>query len=190
MAIDRVHPLKFESAASGGTEDDEFPTGLDKNEDYVDSRGLSVQNDTSDDELVRVSRDAANNLTFQDGVVAGTKTLTQVLATGAGVSEATHKALRDLIHFLDDGPVDGFASGSYKEMTPAADPFPTAEIWYDDNTKVKKLVELAITRNANKTPSVEVWKMYDSDGSTVLVTVTDAIVYSGVFEITRTRTWA
>ena len=40
------------------------------------------------------------------------------------------------------------------------------------------------------TPTTEVWKMYDTDGTTVLVTLTDAITYSGVFEATRTRTWA
>jgi hypothetical protein len=32
--------------------------------------------------------------------------------------------------------------------------------------------------------------MYDTDGSTVLVTVTEAITYTGAFEATRTRTIA
>lgn len=109
---------------------------------------------------------------------------------GGGITEGQHKALRDLIHFLDDGPGDGFASGAYKETLPSADPFPTSEIWWTSAAKTHKILELTITRNANKTPATEVWRMYDSDGSTVLITLTDTIVYSGIFETTRTRTWS
>jgi hypothetical protein len=36
-------------------------------------------------------------------------------------------------------------------------------------------------------PTTEEWKMYDTDGSTVLATVTDTISYSGPFETSRTR---
>jgi hypothetical protein len=101
-----------------------------------------------------------------------------------------HRTLRHLIHFIDDGPGGGFASGAYCETLPAADPFPTSIIWYVSTAKTEKIVELNITRNANKTPSVEEWKMYDINGSTVLTTVTDSISYSGVFETSRTRTIA
>lgn len=105
------------------------------------------------------------------------------------VDEAKHKALRDLIHFVDNGPADGFASGAFYEQTPAT-AFPTSGIWYTDNTKVDKIVELTVTYNANNTIATEVWKMYDTDGSTVLVTLTDTHVYSGVFLSNTTRTWA
>lgn len=101
-----------------------------------------------------------------------------------------HKAARDLIHFIDSGPADGFDSGSYLEILPSGDPFPTSEIWYVDNTKANKIVELTTSYNANKTVSTEVWKMYDNDGSTVLVTLTDTYAYSGVFVTSVTRTWA
>jgi len=100
---------------------------------------------------------------------------------GGGISEAQHKTLRQLIHFIDDGPAEGFASGAYKETLPVG-PFPT-----ESSAKAKKIVELTITRNANKTPATEVWEMYDIDGSTVLATVTDTISYSAVFETSRTR---
>lgn len=106
---------------------------------------------------------------------------------GGGITEAQHKALRQLIHFIDDGPAESFASGAFKEQLPAGNPFPTSAIWYTDNTKVGKIVELTVTYNANKTIATEVWKMYDTDGSTVLVTVTDTITYSGIIENTRTR---
>ena len=118
----------------------------------------------------------------------------QNISTGSGtdwarnVNEVNHKALRDLIHFIDQGPADGFASGSYKETTYTG-PLIATETWYEDNTKTQKIVELLVTYTG-VFPTSEVWKMYDTDGTTVLVTLTDSIVYSGPFEQTRTRTWA
>lgn len=109
---------------------------------------------------------------------------------GSGLTESQHKALRQLIHFIDSGPADGFASGAYLEILPAADPFPTSEIWWESASKLEKIVELTITRNANKTPATEVWKMYDGDGTTVLATVTDSFSYSGIFVTSVTRTIA
>lgn len=105
---------------------------------------------------------------------------------GTGLTANEHKTLRQLIHFIDDGPAEGFPTGCYKETLPVG-PFPTSEIWYESVAKAKKIVELTITRNANKTPAAEVWEMYDIDGSTVLTTVTDTISYSAVFETSRTR---
>jgi hypothetical protein len=107
--------------------------------------------------------------------------------SGSGISEAQHKALRHLIHFIDEGPAGGFASGAFKETLPDGDPFPTSMIWWTSSGKTDKIVELTITYSG-AFPSTEVWKMYDTDGSTVLVTVTDAITYTGAFEATRTRT--
>jgi hypothetical protein len=107
------------------------------------------------------------------------------LRSGTGLSAATHQALRQLIHFIDNGPANGFASGAYRENTGTV--FPTAIIWYDDNTKVKKLVEKLITYTGSFATTIQ-WKMYDTDGSTVLATVTDVITLSGSFEASRTRT--
>lgn len=181
MAITRVPPLKNDP--NEGYEEDFVP-----DQDAADVRGVYIQNDTSNDTSVLVSRDASNNLTFKDGVVSGTKTLTDLLNLSA-LTAATHQALRQLIHFIDNGPANGFASGAYRENLPAADPFVTSVTWYDDNTKVKKLVEKLITYTGVLATTVQ-WKMYDTDGSTVLATVTDAITYSGIFESNRTRTIA
>lgn len=109
--------------------------------------------------------------------------------SGGGISEAQHKVLRQLIHFIDDGPAGGFLSGAYKETLPAASPFPTSEIWWESSSKLKKIVELTITWSG-ATPTTEEWKVYDTDGATVLTTVTDSISYSGIFETSRTRTIA
>ena len=114
---------------------------------------------------------------FEEGVEKG--------LTGTGLSEAQHRTLRQLIHFIEEGPAEGFATGAYKETTPAG-PFPTSEIWWESSGKSKKIVELTTTWTG-VLPTTEEWKMYDTDGSTVLVTVTDTVSYSGVFETSRTR---
>lgn len=106
---------------------------------------------------------------------------------GTGLTAASHATLRQLIHFIDNGPAEGFASGAYREILPAADPFPTSVTWYDDATKAKKLVEKLLTYTGAFPTTIQ-WKIYDTDGSTVLATVTDAITYSGAFETSRTRT--
>lgn len=104
---------------------------------------------------------------------------------GTGLTAAQHQALRQLIHFIDDGPANGFPSGAYKEIVYSGILI-TSETWYEDNTKVKKLVEFTAAYTG-VFPNTETWSMYDSDGVTVLATVTDTIVYSGVFETSRTR---
>ena len=96
-----------------------------------------------------------------------------------------HKTLRQLIHFINEGPTEGFASGAFKDTTGTA--FPTAIVWYTDSGKTDKIVERLITWSGTKV-TVDKWKIYDTDGSTVLWTVSDAISYSGVFETDRTRT--
>lgn len=96
-----------------------------------------------------------------------------------------HKVLRQLIHFIEDGPAEGFASGAYREVTGTS--FPTAIVWWETSSKLKKIVERLLTwTGVNLT--TDKWKVYDTDGSTVLWTVTDAVSYSGVFESNRTRT--
>lgn len=104
-----------------------------------------------------------------------------------GITRAEHRALRQLIHFIDDGPAEGFASGAYKETTGTV--FPTAIVWWESVSKLKKIVERLITwTGAN--PTTDQWKSYDTDGTTVLWIVTDTISYTGPFETSRTRTIA
>ncbi len=111
------------------------------------------------------------------------------LISGSGLTAEQHKVLRQLIHFIEDGPAEGFASGAYKETTPTG-PFPTSEVWWESAAKLKKIISLDTTWTGAKITQ-EVWKVYDAaDGSTVLATITDAINYSGPFETSRTRTIA
>ena len=99
-----------------------------------------------------------------------------------------HDAIRKLIHLASDGPYEGFTSGAYREMLPAASPFPTSITWYTNSSKTNLIMEKLISYNSNKTPNTITWKAYDVDGFTLLATATDTFSYSGVFETSRTRT--
>jgi len=129
---------------------------------------------------------------FTEGVQVGWDELdgyTQGMITsgGGGLTPFDHQTLRQLIHFIDEGPGDGFASGAFKEVLPTGNPFPTSITWYLDVAKTKKLVEKFVTYNANKFPIVLHWNMYNYDGVTIIHTVIDTITYSTAFESTRTR---
>ena len=105
----------------------------------------------------------------------------------SGITEGAHQSLRQLIHFIDEGPTVGFASGAYREILPAGNPFHTSETWYTNSNKTDKIVELTIVRDSGQKPITEKWEIYDTDGFTVLETVIDSISYSGPFELDRTR---
>jgi hypothetical protein len=198
---DRVQLFKQESAAGGGdaADDDEMlQAPLDPAEDAPDVNGLYFQESDGGgghtaDKVVTAYREG-NALFFEDAANAGAgrASLSDLIAGTGGLTEAGHKTLRQLIHFIEEGPAEGFASGAFKEVIGGA--FPTSVVWYEDNTKAKKLVEKTITRSGgaatNVTPTPIEGKVYDTDGTTVLATVTDAVSYSGVFETSRTRTIA
>lgn len=106
-----------------------------------------------------------------------------------GITEADHKALRQLIHLADEGgPFEGFATGAYQETLPSASAFPSSVIWWTDSGKTAKIVEETITYNGNSTVNTDNWKVYDVDGVTLLAEITDTVTYSGVFELSRVRT--
>lgn len=180
MAFNPVPPLKND-AAEGYEED------FDPNADVADVRGLVIQNDSSTDTNVQVTRNGSNDLVLTDPN-AGSYTLSQLSTGGSGITAAQHKTLRQLIHFIEEGPAEGFASGAYKTVSYSGI-FPTSEIWYEDNTLAKKIVEVTTTYSGILV-STEEWKMYDTDGTTVLATITDSYTYSGLLEATRTRTIA
>jgi len=107
---------------------------------------------------------------------------------GSGLTEAVHRTLLQLIHFIDEGPAEGFTSGATKTVTGGL--FPTLVEWRRQDGTL--LVEKTITRSGggatNLKPTPVVWKIYDTDGTTVLATVSDAITYSGLNEVSRVRT--
>ena len=108
------------------------------------------------------------------------------LAVGLGVlTSAQHEAVLQLIHFIDEGPAEGFTTGATKTVTGGA--FPTNIVWKRADTT--KLVEQNITWTGILPTTVE-WKVYAANGTSVLATVTDTISYSGPFETGRSRSIA
>lgn len=191
--MDRVQVLKQESTALGGdgSEDVPWPAPIEPQEDALESAGVYIQDASNRDENVLIAR-SGDDMTFKDVSNPTAKTLTELLSGSGGLTESGHRTLRQLIHFIDGGPAEGFASGAYREILPAADPFPTTITWWESSSKLKRIVEKTITRSGggatNVTPTPIVWDIYDTDGTTKLATVSDAITYSGVFETSRTRT--
>lgn len=190
---DRVHPLKTESAAEGGDAADDnmgLPARLNPTEDALAMAGAYFGESGKDgsDKIVTLYREG-DELYFEDNLNAAASRKSLSNLSGGGITESQHEALRQLIHFIDDGPASGFPSGSYREALPSGGIFPTSEIWWESSSKLKKIVSLDTTWSG-ATITQEIWKVYDTDGTTVLATVTDAISYSGVIETTRTRTIA
>jgi hypothetical protein len=192
---DKVQIYKRESSTGGGdpSDNDEFygEAPLDPMEDAPEVQGLFIQDKTGgqpSDEDVYVTRDG-NDLKFKDKTVGSEVTLNDLYAGAGGLSEGQHAILRQLIHFVDEGPTQGFASGAYKEVVGGL--FPTQIIWWESAAKLKKIVETDITRAGGGAslvaPTPVTWKVYDTDGITVSGTVTDNITYSGIIEISRTR---
>jgi hypothetical protein len=102
-----------------------------------------------------------------------------------GSAWVTLTDLRDPQFQVAEGPV--LITGSFLEVLPLADPFPTSEIWWTSAAKVTKMLEITTTYNANKTVNTEQVKVYHADG-TLRKTVLDTYVYSGVFVSNATRT--
>jgi len=150
----------------------------DENDGYdIGSRWI----DTADGYEYVCIDDSAGSAVWESTTVGGG-------GSGSGLTETEHRSLRQLIHFIDEGPALGFASGATKTITPPGDPFPTQVTWRD--SLGNKLVEKTLTRNSMQFPTTIQWVMYDTDGATPLETVTDTISYFGPFETGRTRTIA
>jgi len=139
----------------------------------------------SDIDLLQFN-DTQKTFLMQAGITDGL----EVTAIGSGITETQHETLRQLIHLADGvgGPLEGFASGAYRETLPLDNPFPTSITWWDSSSKLLKIVEKNLSYDANKRITVTVWKVYD-EGGILLATVTDTFAYNGSspFESSRTR---
>lgn len=82
MAYDKVKPLKIESADTGGTQDDQFPTSLDPQEDYIEVRGLVLDDASNKDETTVLDRNG-DNMQFKDVNNPTPVTLTDLLGGAA-----------------------------------------------------------------------------------------------------------
>lgn len=84
--------------------------------------------------------------------------------------------------------MNGWPSGAYRETLPAASAFPTAIIWWTDSTKTKKILQKDIVFGAFPVPQTVKWTVFAADGTTAIEGILDTMTYSGLFELSRTRT--
>jgi hypothetical protein len=166
--VDRVQPLKIEGTDSGGEETDLFPTAMDRNEDYVDARGVTLQNLTSNDDAVRVERSAAGgDLQFLDVANPTPTTLSQLKAT-SGITEEEHRNLDQLVHNL--------AENYFEEYTYDGNRV-TGVITWASVAKLQKIREEQYTYDGSKVSEV-VTIQYNAAG-TEFERVTETYLYSG-----------
>lgn len=76
--MDRCRALKFENPTTGGTETDLDMREINPNEDYTDVRGVTIQDDSSNDTSTVISR-SGNDITAKDGNNPTGLTLSQFL---------------------------------------------------------------------------------------------------------------
>lgn len=103
------------------------------------------------------------------------------------VYQLSHTALYDMAHAGTDGPV---LNGAYLVTSYAAGtPFVSALTWYTSSAQTTKILDRTLTYPSGSylTPTTDRWRLFAADGS-VLRTLTDTIVYSGINEVARTRT--
>jgi hypothetical protein len=118
---------------------------------------------------------------------SGSAVWKDVTSSSVGLSPDDHKTLRQLIHFINEGPGDGFYSNPFRET--AGGNFPTRITWWSDSNKTLRLFQTEITRSGIY-PVTQNYKIYTSDGLTEIKRATDSIFYQGAFEVARSRSFA
>lgn len=118
---------------------------------------------------------------------SGSAVWKDITSASSGITDTDHKILRQLIHFINDGPGDGFYSNPFREISGGM--FPDRITWWSDSNKTLRLFQTEITRSGIY-PITESYKMYASNGTTIIAMATDSITYQGAFEVARSRSFA
>lgn len=110
-----------------------------------------------------------------------------ITSTGSLPNAVIHETLRQLIHLSnDDGPRGDQWPGTLI-CDRDSSPFPSGSIWWLSSARTHKVAQSIITRNSLRLPVTIQWLAYETDGVSVAESYTDTITYSGVFEVSRTR---
>ena len=182
---DACRALKLESPAEGGTQLDYWPKEIDPAQDALTAAGLYVQNaaNSTTDKTTLISR-SAQGLTFTD---AKTSHVLGELVSSTTGQVGSHNALPDIIHFLSDGPGDGFASGAYLSTT-FAGPLITSRVWWTTAAMTQRIFAIVY---AYKGPllSTVTYTLFNAQGVQVRL-LTDTLTYNGPLLASVTRTWS
>lgn len=187
---DRVRAFKIETPAEGGTQSDDGMTEVDIGQDYLDCLGVTMQLPgaiaRTSDAAVSVDRAADSSLRFTD-VPSGVLKMTQMLTSASG-KPGSHNAVADVVHWLHDGPGDGFASGARCVVT-GSGIMPSKVTWYASSAVgAPKLYEVTITYQG-VLPATKTMVLYVA--GVAVRTVTDTYTFpNGPFYPQRDRTWS
>ena len=141
-----------------------YPKESNRNTDAVDVRAVFLQNDTSNDTAVEISRDSSNNMTLTDSVSGSTTLL--VLASKIALTDF----MLDNEPTQETGAIDATYTASYTGSTV------TLESWSRNDTTLIKTI--AYTYSGGQV-ATEVRTVYATDGTTVLGTATYTYSYTG-----------
>jgi len=97
---------------------------------------------------------------------------------GSGITNISRK----LVNYINNGPAEEYNS-AYLEVLPIDSLYPTASIWWTDETKTAKVYEENYQRTSPGTlinPNPITYKLYAEDGTTVLIQATDTITYTAI----------
>jgi len=167
VTIDRVKPLKIESIASGGDENDEYPSSLNPEEDHVECAGLVLDAPGLIDESTVLDRNG-NDMRFKDTNNPVPVTLSTIVAGATGV---TYNEF-----LLDNEPTaETGASDCAYTITRAAGQVTKEEWKRNDTTLIKSIDYSYITGKL----SSEVRKVFAANGSTIVAQVTWSYTYTG-----------
>ncbi len=164
-------------------------TSFSVNQPITDSTGGSIQFRFPSGASL-VGFDSSGSCVITHNTVQGAlKDLDAALCGAGGLTPFQHAELRQLIHLADGvgGPFEGFATGAYRKVSPPGALFPTSIVWFTDSTQTKKIIQKTVTYTGFNQPSTIQWVVYNTDGMSILATVTDTVYYSGIFEINRVR---
>ena len=170
MAIVRTLPQKDNSSEG-------YEEPFSRNADAVDVRGAYIQNDSSNDASVLITRDASNNLTFTDPVVGVTKTLTQLSAASSGV--VYNDFLLDNEPIAETGTNDCVYTPTYSGINV------TKEEWKRNDTTLVKSIDYTYS---GITVTTEVRKVFAANGTTIVAQVTWTYTYTGINVTSATMT--
>lgn len=186
MALDAVRPLCLESPSSGGSQLDTSPTEVDPTQDAITAAGLFVNGPTikgAVDKTVLVDR-INGSLRFTDQAVS--RVLGELVSASAGQT-TSHAGLFDIIHFLTDGPGDGWPSGVYcQEQYNGL--LLTRATWYTSSAMTTPIVQRTYTYNGLLVATDTV-TLYSAAGTAVRV-CQDVYSYAGIQRTGRTRTFS
>jgi hypothetical protein len=152
---DIVQVMKQEWSDLGGDSADEsrFPQPIEPQEDQIECAGVAL-NDASNRDATTVIARNADDMTFKDGNNATPVTLTDLLASGSGITEPEHEALDTLTHNI--------AETSYDEIIRTGARVSQIITW-DSVAKTTKIREEQITRTLGL-PSQADDIQYDASG--------------------------